>query len=190
MAKKKEEIADLTHVAMPFFKTESGWYNSILHSISFQDRGMVWSLMTYCAANRNGGRIVGCRRWTRKVWEDELGGYIDVDALISRLSERVQHGVRTQRTRTPHGVDTEPTRTPHATPSACSVLAWDGDDLLVLIYPSESERNASNGGKKPHSESGENGGSAGGQSAIEEKRKEKKGVEDNVQTPPTYDDTL
>lgn len=171
---------------MNFFKTESGWFNSILHSMTFQDRGMVWSLMTYCAANRNGGRIVGCRRWARKVWEDELGGYIDVDALISRLGERVKHGASTHPARSQHAPSTHPARTPHATPLACSVLAWDGDDLLVLIFPDENGRKARNHGEKPHSESDEDGGSASGQSATrEEKRRE-----ENNQTPPTYDDTL
>lgn len=101
------EAAD---TSLPYFKTPSGLYDVIIHELSNEDRGLLYGLQAYCASRRNGGRIAGCRRWSRTMWTQRL----HVSGIHAACVQRL-----------------------------CRFLAWDGDDLLVLIYDREEERKAS-----------------------------------------------
>jgi hypothetical protein len=90
-------------------------------------------LMTYCAGQENGGRIVGARGWNDRKWTKLAG-----------LSLRRVGGV---------GADELPAEKPADAPTG--LWRWEGDDLVVEYYPVEQEsrlrkqrRGGAIGGKK------------------------------------------
>lgn len=108
---------EASHTSLPFFRTASGLYDTIIHELSNEDRGLLYGLQAYCASRRNGGRIAGCRRWSRTMWTRRLHVCGIGAACVQRL---------------------------------CRFLAWDGDDLLVLIYNRDDEQKASaHAGSRP-----------------------------------------
>ena len=108
---------DVSDTCLPFIRIPSKLYRVVLQDMTKAQRGLLLSLLCYCALCRNGGRIKGCRNWTRAKWTKTM-------QIFCNISEEVQ--------------------------KLCNILAWDGDDLLVLAYPAEDEMKASaHAGSRP-----------------------------------------
>lgn len=100
---------DITNTPLPYVRISSSLYRVVLQDMTKAQRGLLLSLICFCAMCRNGGRIKGCRNWPRSKWTKTM-------QMFCNISEEVQ--------------------------KLCNILAWDGDDLLVLVYPAEDERKA------------------------------------------------
>lgn len=124
---------DITDTPLPYVRIHSSLYHTLLSETSNTERGILLALICYCAINRNGGRIPNCRKWSRKIWQRAAG--IASSDWTNRVRGRGAGGTQLER-----GWNMDGTRMEHA----CPFLAWDGDDLLVLAYPAEDERKASN----------------------------------------------
>lgn len=100
---------NVADTCLPYVKIPSRLFPFILHGLNLLEKGVLFALICFCAQVRNGGRIAGCRRWTRTEWERMVGSR-PVRAVIA--------------------------------PCLSSMLAWDGDDLLVLAYDAAEEQKA------------------------------------------------
>lgn len=101
---------NVADTCLPYVKIPSRLFPFILHSLNLLEKGAVFALICFCAQARNGGRIAGCRRWSRTEWARMVGCACPMRTVVA--------------------------------PRLNSMLAWDGDDLLVLAYDAEEERKA------------------------------------------------
>lgn len=132
---------DITKTCLPYVRIPSVLYNRMLYEINNTDRGILTALIFYCAMNRNGGRIPNCRNWSRVEW-----GHAGISSNIwtksvrefSALAEGLQNRSKALAARQGHRRNTDRAWMSHP----CPLLAWDGNDLLVLAYPADDERKA------------------------------------------------
>ncbi len=153
---------DVTLTCLPYVRIPSVLYFLMLYEMNNTDRGILTALIFYCAMNRNGGRIPNCRNWSRIEWaragissniwtksvqdfsnlaedlQKKCKGFAAREHNGDTVGAQLEQGSDADGTPRQHGRNTDRTWMLHTRP----LLAWDGNDLLVLAYPVDDERKA------------------------------------------------